>query len=223
MDPLSGKRRDMTCSARIWATAILMVLFTVALGRPSPATADISLVGPGTYEVGIPRDYVLAWAHPRDMGRQIESQWCWAASVQMVLNMAHVPVTQKEIVKQTFGREENRPATALQMMTALDGWSSIYRGKRVVVRAFIEPSLDQILTDLYLNYPVILILKFGTKIGHAVVITAARYKISGNKKQILYFLIRDPWPSHPSSALVEGKVFKGIQGAIGIRILLKKT
>ncbi|MEC4683672.1 MAG: C39 family peptidase [Nitrospirota bacterium] len=213
----------MTCLARTWATAILLALFTVGLCRPSPASANISFVGTDTYEVGIPRDYVLTWAHPKDMGRQIESHWCWAASVQMVLNMAHVPVTQEEIVRRTFGRKENLPATALQMMTALDGWSSSYRGKRVVVRAFVEPSFDQILLDLYLNYPVILILKFGSQTGHAVVITAARYKISGGKKQILYFLIRDPWPKNPSSEILESRLFKGIKGAIGIRILLKKA
>ena len=214
----------MTYPERTLATAILLVLFTGGLYRPSPAVANISFVSPNTYEVGIPRDYVLTWAHPKDMGRQIKSQWCWAASVQMVLNMAHVQVTQEEIVKRTFGRDENLPATVLQMMTALDGWSSTDQKKRIVVRAFIEPSYDQILMDLYLNYPVILILKFGgQKTGHAVVITAARYKILGNKKQILYFLVRDPWPQNPSSEILESRLFKGIKGAIGIRILLKKA
>jgi hypothetical protein len=210
-------------SKKIARTVLALAAFLVAPYPLPAARANIAFVGPDTYEVGIPRDYVLTWAHPKDMGRQIESNWCWAASVQMVLNMAHIPVSQGEIVRRTFGRQENLPATGRQMMQALDGWSAIANGKRVLIRAFIEPSYDQILLDLYLNYPVILILKFGDRIGHAVVITAARYKVSGGKKQIQYFLVRDPWPSHPSSELVEAKLFKDIRGAIGIRILLKKA
>ncbi|MHB1286793.1 MAG: C39 family peptidase [Leptospirales bacterium] len=213
----------MNASKKIVLTVLLLLAFLVAPNLLAPARANIESVGPNTYEVGIPRDYVLTWSHPKDMGRQIESNWCWAASVQMVLNMAHIPVRQEEIVKRTFGRRENLPATGLQMMQALDGWSSTFDGKRVVIRAFIEPSYDQILMDLYLNYPVILVLKFGDRIGHAVVITAARYKMVGGKKQIQYFLVRDPWPSHPSSELVEAKLFKDVKGAIGIRIFLKKA
>jgi len=202
-------------------TVVILVLFVGGVFCVPTVLANGSVVGPDTFEVGIPREYVLAWARPKDIGRQLESNWCWAASVQMVLNMAHIPVTQKQIVKRVFGRQENSPANAVQIMKALDGWSSMYDGKRVVIAAFIEPSYEQILLDLYLNYPVILALKFGNKIGHAVVITAAKYKVINGKKQILYFLVRDPWPKNPSSEKLEPDLFKDIIGAIGVRILLK--
>ena len=190
--------------------------------HPVSAYANISVVAPNTYEVGIPWDYVIAWARPKVLGRQQENNWCWAASIQMVLNLAHIPVTQDQIVKRVFGHEADSPATPAQIMKALDGWGSMNNGKQVSVTAFIEPSYDQILLDLYLNYPVILALKFkNNKVGHAVVVTAAKYKVVNGKKQILYFLVWDPWPKNPIAEKLEPQLFKDIEGAIGIRILLK--
>jgi hypothetical protein len=190
--------------------------------HPVSAYANISVVAPNTYEVGIPWDYVIAWARPKVLGRQQENNWCWAASIQMLLNLAHIPVTQDQIVKRVFGHKTNSPATPAQIIKALDGWSSINNGKHVSVNAFIEPSYDQILLDLYLNYPVILALKFkNSKVGHAVVVTAAKYKVVNGKKQILYFLVWDPWPKNPIAEKLEPQLFKDIEGAIGIRILLK--
>ncbi len=189
---------------------------------PSEARGDWTLVEPNTYVVGIPRDYVLAWARPKDLGRQEESNWCWAASVAMVLNFAHVPVTQDQIVERVFGRRVNKPATVFQIVQAIDGWHSVYKGKKVVVTAFLEPSGEQILQDLYLNYPVILALKTGKRIGHAVVITAAKYRVVKGRKEIRYFLVRDPWPENPSAAKLDPPFFKDIEGAVGIRISLEK-
>jgi len=209
--------------AKIILRPLLILVFMGVPFCKLPVWGYGSIVAPDTYIVGIPRKYVNTWARPRDLGRQLESNWCWAASVQMVLNLAHIPVTQEQIVKRVFGRQENMPATAVQIMKAIDGWSSIYDGKKVVVTAFIEPSFDQILLDLYLNYPVILALKLGDKIGHAVVITAAKFRIVNGRKQILYFLVRDPWPKNPSSEKLGPQLFKDIKGAIGVRITLKKA
>jgi hypothetical protein len=192
------------------------------MAKVPEARGDWTLVGPKTYVVGIPREYVLAWARPRDLGRQEESNWCWAASVAMVLNFAHVPVTQDQIVARVFGLGVNKPATVFQIVQAIDGWHSVYEGKEVVVTAFLEPSGEQILQDLYLNYPVILALKTGKKIGHAVVITAAKYRVVKGRKEIRYFLVRDPWPENPSAAKLDPPFFKDIEGAVGIRISLEK-
>lgn len=209
---------------RIKGNLLIILLAGMALevlaGRQ--ALADWTLVGPKAYIVGIPRSYIQAWARPREVGRQKESNWCWAASVAMVLNFAHVPVTQEQIVKQMFGRDVNKAATMVEIMRAIDGWRSHYEGKEVMVTAFLEPSMEQILHDLYLNYPVILALKVGDKIGHAVVITAAKFTEVNGHKQVDYFLVRDPWPSNPSEARLDSALFKNIIGAIGVRISLQK-
>lgn len=201
---------------------VIQVLFLLGEFWERPSFADWTLVGPKTYIVGIPRSYIHAWAQPRRLGRQKESNWCWAASVAMVLNFSHVPVTQEQIVKRMFGRDVNKPANMIQIMQAIDGWRSHYQGNEVVVTAFLEPSSEQILHDLYLNYPVILALKVGDKIGHAVVVTAAKFTEVGGHKQVDYFLVRDPWPNNPSEARLEPSLFKDIVGAIGVRISLKK-
>ncbi len=217
------RERDAVKEFAMTIRGVLLFLSVLGIVMGAPAArGDWTLVGPNTYIVGIPRDYVLAWARPKDLGRQQESNWCWAASVAMVLNFAHVPVTQDQIVKRVFGRQENKPATVFQIMQAIDGWHSIYEGKKVVVTAFLEPSGEQILQDLYLNYPVILALKTGNKIGHAVVVTAAKYKVVNGRKEIRYFLVRDPWPENPSAARLDQPFFKDIKGAIGVRISLEK-
>ncbi|AFS53605.1 C39 family peptidase [Leptospirillum ferriphilum] len=206
---------------KILPCIVLTLLLWMGWGEQA-SFADWTLVGPKTYIVGIPPRYVHAWAHPRRIGRQKESNWCWAASVAMVLNFAHVPVTQEQIVKRMFGSDVNRPANMLQIMQAIDGWRSRFQGKVVVVKAFLEPSSEQILHDLYLNYPVILALKVGDKIGHAVVVTAAKFTEVNGGKQVDYFLVRDPWPNNPSEARLEPPLFKDIVGAIGVRISLRK-
>ena len=204
----------------IMGVLALLAVLGASFGA-SPARADWTLVAPGSYVVGIPPDYVRAWARPREVGRQQETNWCWAASVAMVLNFSHVPVTQDEIVKQVFGHQVNKPATMLQIMQAIDGWRSVYKGKTVVVTAFLEPSSEQILQDLYLNYPVILALKVGNRIGHAVVVTSAKYTLVGGRKRVDYFLVRDPWPNNPSEARLDPPLFKDIIGAVGVRITLE--
>ena len=218
-----GRRdREMGRGKMIGRILLLLAALGGVFGA-APALADWTLVAPGSYVVGIPPGYVRAWARPREVGRQEETNWCWAATVAMVLNFAHVPVTQDEIVKRVFGRDVNKPATMIQIMQAIDGWRSVYKGKTVVVNAFLEPSGEQILHDLYLNYPVILALKVGKRIGHAVVVTAAKYTLVGGKKRIDYFLVRDPWPQNPSEARLDPPLFMDIIGAVGVRISLVKA
>ena len=204
--------------------ASIIMFFMGGPLHPLSASANASVVAPDTYEVGIPREYILSWARPKVLDRQQESNWCWAASIQMVLNLAHIPVTQDQIVKRVFGHKTDSPATPAQIMKALDGWGSMNNGKQVSVTAFIEPSYDQVLLDLSLNFPVILALKFkNSKVGHAVVVTAAQYKVVDGKKQIQYFLVWDPWPKNPIAEKLEPQLFQDIKGAIGIRIFLKDT
>ena len=49
---------------------------------------------------------------------QEQSNWCWAAALQMVLAYHHVSLSQRTIVKRAFQKAENRAASIMEM-----GWS----------------------------------------------------------------------------------------------------
>lgn len=176
-------------------------------------------VAPNLYDVGIPSSYINTWARPQDLGRQRESNWCWAASIQIVLNLAQIPITQEQVVMKAFhGNLVNFPGTRQQILGALNGMLYNYKNKPVIISSFVEPSYFQILSDLSYNYPVILDLGSIQSIGHSVVITGARYRIINGRPQILYFLIRDPWPLNSSLQKFSSQYFPNIREAIGVRV-----
>src|SRR3954447_6057975 len=75
---------------------------------------------------------------------QRENEWCWAASIQMVLNYYNVAITQEEIAARTYGldasgRIVNRGA-GLDVITAnLNNWNIDHNGRRYIVQAYFVP------------------------------------------------------------------------------------
>ena len=51
---------------------------------------------------------------------QQASEWCWAACIQMVLSYWGHPVSQQEIVRQTWGVIANIPAQPVQIISDLN-------------------------------------------------------------------------------------------------------
>src|SRR5690606_1346325 len=57
--------------------------------------------------VGVPTSDFSAIA---TFGKQRNTNWCWAACIQMVLNYYNIPVAQEQIVKRTLGKLADKPA-----------------------------------------------------------------------------------------------------------------
>ena len=152
---------------------------------------------------GIPRhkmEYVAA--------AQENSQWCWAASIQMVLNYYGVDINQRQIVARTFGTGlfgtlPNRPASDQVITANLNNWSIDNRGRRYIVNARHNggaPNPEWLLNELQQKRPIVVgYVPPGANQGHAVVITAASYSYSptfvGPKPVIHSIVVRDPFPT----------------------------
>jgi hypothetical protein len=107
---------------------------------------------------------------------QEQEMWCWAASIQMLLNFYHVPVTQERIVSRVYGIPLNQPGTDHAISTSLHGWGINANGKRFTVQSRVAagpPSPQVLFRELSRGRPILLTFNPGFPIGHAVVVTAA--------------------------------------------------
>lgn len=158
--------------------------------------------------VGIPRNEFEFYA-----AAQQDSQWCWAASIQMVLNYYGVSIGQRQIVGRTYGADPSgRPPNwsgSFQAITAnLNNWSIDNNGDPYVVQASVYPGAPTpayLLRELEEKHPVMIGYASGPSSGHAVVITAASYIPSPQGPIIQSLIVRDPWPS-PSNVQNRGRV-----------------
>lgn len=177
----------------------VFVLVTVAL-TPSVGLADLQRLGPNFFVAGVPSGQFEYFAAPALGGRQRQSNWCWAASVQMVLNYHGLYVTQEQIVQRIYGGQVDLPAQPAQILAALSGWAPDARGRYSAIYA--SPytfSGSQIVQDLAYRWPIIVGLANPNGGGHAVVLTAVYYSVDQWNNPIFQrVVIRDPWPGNPS-------------------------
>jgi hypothetical protein len=187
------------------------ILFSIiaALGLTNSSRAQqpsIQQVGPGIWAAGIPTnefEFVAA--------RQRHSNWCWAASVQMVLNYRGVPVTQEQVVQRIFGGAvPDVPGQPEQILTALSGWAFTRNGQPVMLSS--SPfafSGSEIVRDLAERWPIVVGVKNSPTSGHAYVLTAVTYQVDAwNQPIFLSAVLRDPWPDNPSRIEVPWALFR---------------
>ena len=152
----------------------------------------------GVQQVGIPSgemDFVAA--------AQQNSQWCWAAAIQMVLGYHGVAITQQQIVERTYGRDWRGYlpdwAGSIEAITAnLNNWSIDNYGQQYAVAAILNwgPPAPNVLIDQLRNrHPMIIGYQSRPNSGHAVVVTAATFSQSMFGAMIHSIVVRDPWPS----------------------------
>jgi hypothetical protein len=177
--------------------SLLVVLVLTTLGA---AHADVRQIGPGLFEAGVSTaSFEGVRAQSRSAGRQEMQNWCWAASIEMVLRFHGVRIDQDEIVCQVFGCNVDMPATAQHILWALNGWRIDASGRRFAVAA--DPYVAsgwQLIEDLAYRWPLIVGLR-GEPIGHAYVLTAVRYSVDPWGRPVFHSVVlRDPWPGSPS-------------------------
>lgn len=158
--------------------------------------------------VGLPSEHMNYFS-----AAQKNSQWCWAAAIQMILNYYGVSISQEQIVARTYGTDPygNLPNWGgnLQNITAnLNNWNVDNYGRHYSVMASLysgAPTPTILLEELSHGRPVIIGYKSGPNSGHAVVITAASYISTPNGPIIQSLIVRDPWPS-PENIRTAGRV-----------------
>jgi len=188
----SSTARRATRSAILFSIVAILGFSTLA----SAQQPSIQQIGPGIWAAGIHTnefEFVAA--------RQRHSNWCWAASVQMVLNYRGVPVTQEQVVQRIFGGAvPDVPGQPEQILTALSGWAFTRNGQPVMLSSYpFAFSGSEIVRDLAERWPIVVGVKNSPTSGHAYVMTAVTYSVDPwNQPVFRTAVLRDPWPDNPS-------------------------
>jgi len=144
------------------------------------------------FSVGIPTDRMVEVA-----AEQQGQNWCWAACVQMVLSTKGIKVTQADVVQRTYGAVVDAPGGADAILSRLSGWFQTRSGKTLLAASVVQGPMQEGLLYSYLKNqsPLILGVNYpGGSIGHAVVVTAAVFKVSDAGLELKEVVVRDPWP-----------------------------
>ncbi|MEZ4887671.1 MAG: papain-like cysteine protease family protein [Chitinophagales bacterium] len=148
--------------------------------------------------VGIPSEKLNYIASAQE-----NSQWCWAASIQMIFNYYGVDITQSQIVSRTYGTDywgnlPDWPASFQTIHANLNNWSIDNNGQYYEVSAEMgmgTPTPAFLVEELSNNRPVIIGYNTGQG-GHAVIVTAISYYPTAYGPQVQTIIVRDPWPSY---------------------------
>ncbi len=178
---------------------ILVINYVLMLSVLS--NADVRQLEQNLFVAGVQSGEFDFFASPNQRGRQRQANWCWAASIQMVLNFHGLYVSQEQVVQRIYGRQIDQPADSSQILNALTGWAPDNRGRGSSIHAVpYTSSGSQLVQALGDKWPIIVGLKNPNGgVGHAVVLTAVYYSVDRFNNPIFRgVVIRDPWPSSPS-------------------------
>lgn len=139
---------------------------------------------------------------------QRNSNWCWAASIQMILNYYGVNITQEQIVEKSYGKSANGNLPnwtgSFNVITSnLNKLSADNDGEKYKVAATISygaPTPAYLIQELSAQHPVLIGYQTSATSGHAVVVTACSYTQSAYGPIIQSIVVRDPWPTQQNTS-----------------------
>lgn len=137
---------------------------------------------------------------------QLQSQWCWAASISMLYAYYGHPVSQSRIVTEVYGSEQNLPAMAgITIANQLnrcwtddngDSFTSRVTGAYDPQFGVYTLTNAQIVSELDQDHPMII----GAR-THAMVLTLVQYFQTPSGPNIVAAGVFDPWPGIGARAL----------------------
>lgn len=131
--------------------------------------------------------------------RQALPNWCWAACIQMVLNLHGVRVSQPEIVRQVFGIVGDIPATPGHILKALSGIGFVGDIPCRIEATHLTPGIKSVIADLVQEEPIIVgLANPGGAMGHVYVLTGFTFdECSCGEVRPLSASLYNPWPFSP--------------------------
>jgi hypothetical protein len=137
---------------------------------------------------------------------QLQSQWCWAASIAMVFSYYGHPVSQSRIVSDVYGSAVNMPAMAGIVMarelnkTWIDDTGQTFQAQVTGIfdaqAGVLGLTNQDIVQELDQGRPLII----GAR-THAMVLTAVRYYVTPAGPNVVGAGVFDPWPGVGARAL----------------------
>ncbi len=146
---------------------------------------------------------------------QYANQWCWAASIETVLNYYGYNISQYDIVYQTWGKIVNMPGSSEQILSALNRNYIDRNGNHFRVEATaINVTPARASQDLANDNPLII----GT-MGHAMVLTALEYdKDRFGNGNVINATVRDPWPKNHGRRVLSAQEWYSTDLLVRIRV-----
>lgn len=164
---------------------------TTAVSSYSRKTED------GSIEVGISSESLDAIRQ-----EQVGQRWCWAACIQIVLRANGFDRSQSEIVRRTFPDGRDQGGSDRAIFENLEGWTLSRGGKSVVLSCEVtrgRPGVGYMIEQLKQGRPLMIGYDHPDLDGdgrpdggHAVVITAVKYRKDSDGLHIEQIVIRDP-------------------------------
>jgi hypothetical protein len=167
-----------------------------------------------TCDAGIPSQMLDITAHV-EPDVQLQSQWCWAASISGVFAYYGHPVSQARIVQQAYGGVVNMPGTPRAIMASLNRpWVDDAGHSFRVSADLFSANWITATQDLARGQPLIV-----GSLGHAMVVSATEYRRFPNGVgQTQTVTVRDPWPTNPRRRYLTPREASGVQMLIRIRV-----
>lgn len=129
---------------------------------------------------------------------QLHTDWCWAASVQMVLNWYNIPVTQSDVVNRILGKPVDATVSEDAIAVALSGTAWDRRKREVHMHADRlrgVPASSLLVSELNARHPMLITFWSAKNMLHAVVLTGAEYVRSPQGPRLTALTFRDPSPN----------------------------
>jgi hypothetical protein len=164
-------------------------------------------VRPKHFRSGLNRTIFETMASPEGAGKQRSQNWCWAATMQMLLNYHGIYAAQETDVLLRFGQLVDRPANTWEILESLNTVRfQLNRGPVRVVADEIGLDLNVILQELSSGRPLIVGLSnpYGGAVGHAYLLTSAEWSMEMGGPRLHSVTLRDPMPGNPSVNIFSG-------------------
>ncbi|MDH5824964.1 papain-like cysteine protease family protein [Luteimonas sp. RD2P54] len=168
----------------------MLVLGAGAVSTMSPAYAELQCgpwVHPGVQRCHAGLNSQLAFISAK---QQRNSQWCWAACIEMVFRYYGYVVPQERIVSETWGSLVNMPGYPGQILANLNRpWQDDFGRRFGVSGDSFTANPITASQDLAGGRPLII-----GSMGHAMVLTAVTFdRDSHGNGQVVSAIVRDPW------------------------------
>jgi hypothetical protein len=145
---------------------------------------------------------------------QQASEWCWAASIEMVFSYYGHRVSQKRIVKETWGAVVNMPGDPEQILENLNRtWKDEHGNTFSSTADSVSANAANAVVDLKNNRPLII-----GALGHATVLTALTCDVDNASRAwaVVAATVRDPWPTNGGRRILTAQEWNNINFAARI-------
>lgn len=194
---------------RVAVTIVIIAVCTLATERDAKAYTTCEQTPQG--ELCISQVDFTGFAQEAYMS-QLQSQWCWAASISMVFAHHGYQVSQQRIVTDVYGSPENLPAMAgIVIANQLnrcwvddfgDSFQSTVTGAYDADYGVYALTNQQIVYELDQDRPMVI----GAR-THAMVLTAVQYYRTPQGPNIVAAGVFDPWPGVGARALATDELY----------------